>query len=402
MHKSFQKTLNSIFDTFIEQRHIFNNKNALQASYKPKHILHRENEIHDIASILAPALRQELPSNVFIYGKTGTGKTSVITWIGEQLGQKANEISIDMKFVYVNIKLDRVADTEYRLFAHLGELFGEHIPATGLPTSQVFDMFKNAIERQKSTIIIVLDEIDRLISKTGDDVLYNLTRLNATLQYSKICIIGITNNLNFLDSLDSRVKSSLSEEEILFKPYNALQLQDILKTRSQIAFCQGSVTDSVINKCAAHAAREHGDARKALDLLRVAGEIAERKNKNVVTLDHVDLAESKIDFDRIVETVKAQPKQSQAVLLSILHSSTREVTTGEVYTGYTKICHNSKLSPLTQRRVSDLISELDMLGIINANTKSLGRHGRTRIISIHLPEKIIKEINSFLSREFIH
>jgi len=114
-----------------------------------------------------------------------------------------------------------------------------------------------------------------------------------------LCIVGISNNLTFLDELDPRVRSSLSEEEILFHPYNALQIQDILNQRSNAAFKEGVLQDGVISKCAAYAAKEHGDARRALDLLRVAGELAERDNSKKILLKHIDEANEKIEKDKI-------------------------------------------------------------------------------------------------------
>lgn len=395
-----QKTLDNLFEEFLTKESIFTCKGALQAKYQPKNFLHREELVKELASILAPTLRDELPSNIFIYGKTGTGKTSVIRWIADQLSSKAGSIDVRLKIIYVNIKLDRVADTEYRLFAYLGEQLGATIPTTGLPTSHVFEVFKREVDARDSTIIVILDEVDRLISKTGDEVLYNLTRMSGDLKHSKVCIIGITNDLKFLDTLDPRVRSSLSEEEILFPPYNALQLQDILARRAEIAFKSGVVDKAVIRKCAARAAREHGDARKALDLLRVAGEIAERAGDTKVIEKHLDIAEDRIDFDRVLETVKSQPRQSKAVLFSIMRLNGVEVTTGDVYDTYRHMCNNSGLSVLTQRRVSDLISELDMLGIVSAKKKSLGRYGRTRFISLHLPSVVHGNIHEILSSEF--
>ena len=395
-----QKKLDAIFDDFLTNKNIFACKGALQSRYQPKNLLHREVLIEELASILAPSLRDELPSNLFIYGKTGTGKTSVVRWVADKLSEKAGAVGTPLKILYVNIKLDRIADTEYRLFAHLGKRLGASIAATGLPTSHVFELFKDAVDAQESTIIVILDEVDRLISKTGDEVLYSILRMNADLTRSKVCLIGITNDLKFLDMLDPRVRSSLSEEEVLFPPYNALQLQDIIARRVEIAFRPGVVDEAVVRKCAATAAREHGDARKALDLMRVAGELAERAGDVAVTMEHLDRAEDRIDFDRILETVRSQPRQSKAVLFSIMQLDGEDVTTGDVYDAYRRTCVDSGFSVVTQRRVSDLISELDMLGIVSAKKKSSGRYGNKRFISLHLPSPVHSNIHQLLSREF--
>ena len=192
--------------------------------------------------------------------------------------------------------------------------------------------------------------------------------MNDELKNSQIGLIGISNDLLFADNLDPRIKSSLSEEEILFPPYNAIQLQNILKKRSKLAFKQGVILGGVIEKCAAYAAREHGDARRALELLRVTAELAERDNKKTVDMSYIDKAEDKIERDRVLDVVLTQPLQFQTVLYSLISISTKRkeaVFTGEVYEIYKGICLQAGLRPLTQRRVSDVLGEMDMFGLIN-------------------------------------
>ena len=147
------------------------------------------------------------------------------------------------------------------------------------------------------------------------------TRLNSELSKTQICVVGISNDLTFLENIDPRVRSSLSEEEIVFPPYNALQLQDILKKRSVMAFKEGVIDDGVIAKCAAFAAREHGDARRALDLLRVAGELSERDGSRKILQNHIDKANNKIEKDKILDIISTEPKQFQFVLYSIIKLS---------------------------------------------------------------------------------
>ena len=161
---------------------------------------------------------------------------------------------------------------------------------------ELFKIIKDALN--KKAIVLVLDEIDQAVKKISDNFIYTLTRLNSELKNAQISIVGISNSLTFMDNLDPRVRSSLGEEEIVFPPYNALQLQDILRERAEQAFKEGILEEGVIAKCAAFAAREHGDARRALDLLRVAGELAEREGSKTVTLMHIDEANNKIEFRR--------------------------------------------------------------------------------------------------------
>lgn len=391
--------LNTFFENYLEKNPLFVNKRVLQSNYTPERIPHRDEQVKMLAGIIAPALRMEKPSNIFIYGKVGTGKTVVVNYVSSQVLSVAKEKNLPITIIYLNCKLKRVADTEYRMLAQLAKEFGLDVPPTGLPTDEVYKIFLQYIDRKKGLLIIVLDEIDQLVKKSGDELLYNLTRINSELKNIELSIIGISNDLLFMENIDPRVKSSLSEEELVFPPYNAVQIQDILRERSGLAFDLDVIKEGVIEKCAAYAAREHGDARRALELLRVAGELAERKNKNFIELDDIDDAEEKIEKDKVLDLVHTQPKQFQLTLLSILdvsESSEDAIFTGDIYEIYKDYCKKVALKPLTQRRVSDIIAELDMCGIINARVVSKGRYGRTREIRMGIPQLTIQNIRTNL------
>jgi cell division control protein 6 len=395
-----EKGLSNFFENYLKKDSIFLNKGVLQSTYTPGEIPHREEQIKQIANILAPALRMERTSNIFIYGKTGTGKTVCVKHTAQKLEEVAKQNNIKLKIVYVNCKLSKVADTEYRLIAQLVREFGKEIPPTGLPTGEVYQIFYKTIEEERQRIILILDEIDQLVNRASD-ILYNLTRINAELKNAQISIIGISNNLVFADNIDPRVKSSLSEEELVFPPYNALQIQDILSQRTKKAFRQDALEQGLIEKCAAYAAKDHGDARRALELIRVAGELAERNNEEKVPIKYLDLAEEKIEKDRITDTIMTQPQQFKATLYAALalDKGKKTILTGDIYDTYKQICSKTGIRPLTQRRVSDIIAEFDMLGIINAKVISKGRYGRTREISIAMPAQIEGKIRETLAKE---
>ncbi|MEK6889542.1 MAG: orc1/cdc6 family replication initiation protein [Nanoarchaeota archaeon] len=394
--------IDKILNSFTTNN-LFKNKTILQSNHNPSNIAHRDEQVEAVASILAPSLRGERASNLFVFGKTGTGKTLSVQYVGSRIQEKVKALGEDyLKIVYVNCKLKKVADTEYRILAELIHELGGSVPATGLPTDQVYSKFIEIIDGKKQVILIVLDEIDQTVEKISDSFLYNLTRLNSSLKNAQISLVGISNSLTFMDNLDPRVRSSLGEEELVFPPYNALQLQDILSERASNAFQEGILEEGVIAKCAAFAAREHGDARRALDLLRVAGELAEREGNKKVMLKHIDMANEKIERDRILDTIEGVPKQYHLVLSSIisLDGKGEDIFTGDVYNKYQEICERSKNDILTQRRVSDILAEFDMLGIINASVISKGRQGRTReirlMISPSIKEKAIEILNRAL------
>ena len=400
------KEIEEIFDSFGQNK-IFKDRAVLQSSHKPNEIPHRTAQIKQIASILAPVLRGDKPSNLFLYGKTGTGKTLSINFIREELIKRSAENSkFKLRIVYLNCKLKKVSDTEYRILAELIKKLGGSVPTTGLPTQEVYSRFIDIIDSEKQLLILILDEIDQTVKKISGDFLYNLTRLNSELSQTRICIVGISNNLTFLDGIDPRVRSSLSEEEVVFQPYNAIQLKEILRKRAIDAFMGNVVQEGVIEKCAAFAAREHGDARRALDLLRVAGELAERDNAKKILLKHMDNANEKVERDKILDVIESEPKQFQFVLYSIIKLSEKKmkepIFTGDVYNYYQDVCKKNRTEILTQRRVGDIIQEFDMLGIINARVISKGRGGRMREIKLVISKDLIEKSKSIISNFLVH
>lgn len=386
-----------LFSKALQSR-IFINRELLTPDYVPQTLPFREEQLAKLASILSISLKNERPNNVFIYGLTGTGKTAAVKLVFKRLKEKADEIKINVNTVYVNT---RQKDTEYRVLAEILENLGVKVPFTGLSVSELHNRLFKAIQNKGSIIIVALDEIDYLIKKHGDDLLYRLLRMNSELERGKITIVGITNDLKLIDSLDPRVKSSLGEEEIVFPPYDADQLKKILEERARMAFREGVLASDVIPLCAALAAREHGDARKALDLLRTAGEIAERNNDSLVESRHVELARNQLEHDTVDAIISTLPLHSKLILLATIKiiDEKGKATTGEVYSKYMELVRKLGIEFITSRRATDIISELDMLGILEARVTSRGRYGKTKTITLQTSKQAI--LKALLRDEFV-
>lgn len=390
--------LDSVFEKCVNNAKIFRDREVLRHDYLPERLPHREEQIRQLGETVAPALKGARSSNIFIYGKTGTGKTAVTKYVLGHLEAKAKEFSAPVKFCFVNC---RMVGSEYRVFTSLCQSIGLSVPFTGLSVGELFDRFRAGLDTFKVIFITALDEVDALIKTQGDGLLYELTRVNETLCRSKVSLIGISNDLRLKEFLDPRVLSSLSEEEIVFRPYDAGELRTILSERAASAFQDGALSEAALGLCSALAAAEHGDARRALDLLRVAGEVAERLGASLVAEDHVREAEKHIERNRVNEALKNLTLHSKLVVLSVYHLNKADVyraITGEIYEVYNEICAEMGVTPLTQRRLSSLVNELDSMGLLNAKVISMGRYGRTKKIRLEVARSLIKDVFTSDSR----
>jgi cell division control protein 6 len=386
--------LDTIFDSAIKNKNIIKNRQVLTIDYVPYKLLFRTKESTAIAQSLSVILKKGRPSNLLIFGKPGTGKTAVVKNVIDHLSNKTKQLDINLQVPFINAKN---SNTPYKILYEIAELLGINkeekkmqVFFTGLSMSEATDRILDFIKRKSIKVVLVIDEIDSLVNKKGDDILYNFTRANERISSEQfISLIGISNSLTFKDKLDPRVKSSLSEEELVFNPYTIEQLKQILVDRCKLAFYDDVVPSGVINLCAAIAGRETGDARKAIDLLRVAAEIAERSMTMKISEEHIRHAQKKIDSDTNFEILSNSTLHTKLVILSTIRS--KNASTGEIYSIYQNFCSRLQQDPLTQRRMTQIVGELDQLGLITTNIVNQGRYGRTQRIKLHIPVSSVKE-----------
>jgi archaeal cell division control protein 6 len=370
---------------------LIKNRQTLSIDYVPDKLPFRDQESRALATILSTVVRGSRPSNLLVYGPTGTGKTAVVRKVVETLAKKVGGGSISIQIPIINAKL---ANSSYKLLFEMAEQLGinreegKQVHFTGLSMGEAITRILNFTKRKKLHVILVIDEIDALADKNGNDILYSFTRANETMTGGFITLIGISNKPDFKKYLDPRVVSSLSDEEVSFGPYTVDQLRQILSERAKLAFNPETIAPSAINLCAALAGREHGDARRAIDLLRVAAELAERQSATKVEERHVRAAQEKLEKDINVEILKNSPLHFKLVLLSI--SRSKNGNTGDVYDNYVSLCKQTEQEPLTQRRTTQIISELDLQGLISRDIVNQGRYGRTQKISMAIPAQTIK------------
>lgn len=361
---------------------IFDDERVLKEDWSPRQLPERQSELKEVRNALAPVTRGVNAHNLFIYGKTGQGKTVAVGHELNLLQEWADEKEeADLSVVKVSAHNQ---STSYQLTAHLiKEIRGDSHKPSGIDQQSMFDLLYKELRELGKTIIIVIDEIDSI--GTNDELLYELPRArkNGYLENQWISVIGISNNLQFRDNLSPKVKDSLYDSEIEFKPYGANQLESILTRRAERAFKDDTITDGVISLCSAFAAQDEGSARQAIRLLYKSGELALNTEADLVSEQHVRESREILERKRIEDGMRSLTRQDQLALLSIVAleaEDTTPVRTKQVYEKYKSITTVLESNQLVERRVRDHLQSLAMQGFIIAQTRRTGVQGGTHYI----------------------
>jgi cell division control protein 6 len=365
---------------FERDTHIYRDRDALREDYQPEELVGRDEELKTYQASLQPVINGEQPNNVFLYGKTGVGKTAATRYLLDHLEADASQYD-DIELTVVFMNCDGLTSS-YQIATRLvNELRDEsdQISTTGYPLASVYEMLWEDLDDYGGTIIIVLDEVDHV---QDDSLLYQLprARANGNLTEAKTGIIGISNDFSFRDELSPKVKSSLCEQEIHFPAYDANELQEILKQRAQVAFHEEVLDDDVIPLCAAYGAKDAGDARQSIDLLMKAGDLARDEETETVTAGQVQRGRRALERGRIKEGIAGLTEHGHLVLYALLTldlEGETPIRSRDVRPRYTRFAELGNRDPLVPRRMRDHLSELAMLGIISVTERNEGRRGGT-------------------------
>ncbi len=394
-----QQLQENIFKKQLAKNSVFSDRSIITPHYTPAKLPFRDKQIEEISQILSIALQGAKPDNLFVYGKVGTGKTVTVNHVMVQLHEFISQSkSNGVDFVYVNC---RNHNSKYKaILKALAKFFPE----------QDFIGYSNAFVYEKllkyaglgKQLIIVLDEVDKV--RDLDELIYALTRANDELQQGGIALIGISNNLFFKDRLDSRTKSSLLQREMVFPPYDASELKEILRARVQTAFKPDRVQESAISLAAALAAQETGDARTAVMLMLRAGEEADRNAEEIVSDRHVSLAKTRVEEEVTLNMVETLPKQQQLVLYTLslmtvqgkgygkLNGNRQQGVffSGDAFREYERVTTGLGEQPVSSRWFREYVNELDTYGLLLTTASGKGVRGTTTLIRLGFDAKKLK------------
>ena len=383
-------------DLLVESNR-FANREVLSLHYTPKKLVGREKEINNIERAIAPALKGERGRNLFVYGKTGVGKTSCVKYVIEEVKNIPNTSA---RISYINC---RIYNSRYRV---LNKIVSDHLPTyakRGYGASDLYEKLVSWIEEDNKIFVVILDEID--VIKDLDDLIYTLTRINSDIKAGGVTMVGISNKVSFKDSLDPRSLSSLYESEIVFSNYNANELFDIIKDRAKTGFKKNVVGDEILKFIAANATRNGGDARFSLKILSIAGELSEKDNLQNISLEKVQESIKLAEEDIVYEVISTLPEHQKlvlyaAALLTNSGGTYKKLTdgidtylfSGELYSRYKSISESIHKEPKGERWYRKYLFELELQGLIHTFESGKGIRGHTKLIKLLYPAQKVKDV----------
>jgi len=360
----------------------------------------RDYEIREISSHFAPILRNDHPMHLALWGKTGTGKTLTICYFLKLFSDICKKRKIPVWIEHLDLSTPRPCFRALNDLACLLNVSRKY--KRGVSLEEIMLKIESALAEYYGHFILFIDEVDNVRTDKDNFLAFLIRRLPQAVP-SKVILVFASNRINWADNLDPRIKSFLKMNELIFKPYDAVDLQHILKIRVKKALHPKSITPGVIEKIAAMSCYEHGDARRAVVLLSSSAHIAE-KNGSRITTETVDHAAQEIERDKYVDMIRTAPVQLQAVMAAVvlcirkMHKAT--VDTYSVYDVYKNFCSKASVRCLAIRAFRDLINELDIYTFIRARVISKGRYGRTREIVMDLPSELADKIYNTILLNF--
>lgn len=353
-------------------------------------IVGRDEQLEAVVSYLKPTLKGNRPPNMLLYGPAGTGKSLIIGAVTQQISALLQSENERLGIVDINCQpINTLDQAVYELVQTVATDVEADVgvPETGVSTKRKYRRLYELINQHYDSVIFILDEIDLLVGRRASEepafsrLLYQLSRASNTNEIEgQVSVAALTNDPKFMEDIDGRAESSFNPRDVYFPDYDATQLREILKNRRD-AFRPDALQEDVIPLVAAFAAQSHGDARKAIDLFRGAGDLADERGDEIVQEDHVRESQEEIDKDRtlkLVEGLTTQKKLSLYATAAVAVYSTQSTNTVPSPVGfnvYQWITDEVDADQMTRETYVKYVKELSTYGLMSTSRKSRGRGG---------------------------
>jgi cell division control protein 6 len=371
---------------------VFKDQRTLSFDYVPQRLVHREAQMKKLVMLYRPVVESNLSQNAVLTGSVGTGKTATAKRFCTDLKDFAEKQQKAVDWVLVNC---RQRNSESSAVLHVVNHFQPNFPDRGFSITEMLRILRKDLEKRKVHLVIVLDEADMLLKKAGPDIIYKLTRFGEEkVDGRELVSLMLISQKNIFDLLDASSTSTFKRTNVVeFGKYSSEELRDIVKTRAELAFHDGTIDDDAIDLIA-DVSSEWGDARFAIEILEKAGMLADEESAGRISVEHVRGAKAEA-YSSITESKLAGlDKHQKLSLLGIARASRGKayVTTGEAESAYKVACEEYGEKPRAHTAFWGLMKDLDMLGVVSAKKSGPGISGKTTVITLlDIPAKVLEQ-----------
>src|SRR5438874_1212549 len=386
----------AVFASFVSFRSgpsVFKDQGKLSFDYLPDKLVHRDQQTQRLFSLLRPIVEAGASSNAFLYGAVGTGKTHTAKRFCLDFRKYASEPNRAVDWDLVNCR-QRMGDDAVllRLLQH----FDAHFPERGFSIAEKMESLRKHLEKHRLHFIVILDEVDALLKKSGADLIYSFARIaeEGTTTKGNISMILISQRPNALDYMDAAALSTFRRTNVVeFPRYDRQELEDIVHVRVALAMHPGTVDDDLVDLIA-DIASEFGDARYGIELLEKAGMLADEEHAEEVAAEHVRGAKAQVHPIEVEERLALLDVPKKLVLLSIARKSRKKayITMGDAEQAYALVCEEYGEKPRAHTQFWKYVKELDALGLVDTKLSGKGEVGKTTLISLpEVPARVLAD-----------
>lgn len=373
---------------------VFKDQGKLSFDFVPEKMFHREAQMQRLFSYFRSIVDAGVSSNAFLHGPVGTGKTHSAKRFCLDFKRYAEEHGRALDYVLVNCRKNMGDDP---VLLNMIQHFDAHFPERGFSITEKLDTLRRHLERQRLHLIVILDEVDALLKKSGANLIYSFARIAEDAAGSakgNISMILISQRPNALEYMDAAALSTFRRSNVVeFPKYGRDELEDIVTDRVRLAMHPGTVDGDIVDLIA-DIASELGDARYAIELLWKAGMLADEESSENVNVEHIRAAKSEVRPTGLEERLAQLDAPKRFVLLAIARRIRKKayITMGEAEETYKVVCEEFGEKRRAHTQFWKYVGDLDALGLIDTKLSGEGVVGKTTLIYLpEIPSKILTD-----------
>lgn len=383
------------------------NPEVLDFDWMPPQLVGREPVQRELASKFSTLSHPEGAGRAVITGPVGSGKTVLADTFCRDI-QRHLTGKRNVRSVKVNC---RNASTSMRVVQRILHLLDPGHPDRGLSMGELLLSLRRLLRREASHLIVVLDEVDHMLRRSGDDLLYQLLRIDEDQEGKGTMSLILISQEQVLDVLETAVISRMgASNHIKINPYSVEGLEAIASQRATLGLVPGTWTPEII-RLIAEKAGPTGDARKAIELLNAAVERCEFRQDGhnephlIVEDIHEPSNASIAASGSNLEAVDDLNTHAMLVLLAMCRRLTNQetMTTGDVEQLYAVVCEEYDVKMKSHTTVWKYLKEFETRQLTVSRVATIGGgRGRTTHLSMphFLPKDLASRLEMLLKKHF--